>query len=604
MAEEVDKPIQHRHENAEIICGICQEKPCHPKLLSCYHAYCRTCLQRYIDINCEHGNVRCPMCRSLIEINSDGALIGVTDLLVKMISEEVIMCEVCEGSQTVSSCLECAENYCKTCAELHSKMKVSRDHHIIPNGHMLLQNKKRSPSFCTKHESELLNYFCIDCKEPICFKCNMTKHKNHGCDDIQSVAEPKRKYLEKEILENVTSRVVILEDRLQKCKYQIYNIKDKFSKQTEMMKEYVNMLKTRIDDQTKALIDNLRENVENYSHVLQNQEGVIENELRALKAKSCYIRQCVDFAGDAELIKVLPGLDGPLMRDRSVWLDENANIEYSPPNVSDDQIKEMIGVPSMRFALSSLIQLEKLSEFKADKEIRGICGISPDTVWIAYGQWIQKCTKHQGPCDKVDIGEDVYDVVKNIDAEIYVACRSSIRMVNTNLSVVKCFDLPLCPSGIAINEDGNICVCFKDAGRINMYSKEGKPCMELHRDSCQGMPQQPLKAVFAFQEMYVTDYRGNEDVTVISLEGAVRKKLKNGNMDPRGLTISRQGYVFVTDRRNNGIQIFNKQGTYLSTLNANIMMTNIFIVSENEVWIGDQRGNINVLRLLVSVSKS
>ncbi|KAK3595372.1 hypothetical protein CHS0354_008797 [Potamilus streckersoni] len=599
MAEEIDKSTKHNCQKTEIICGICQEKSCHPKLLSCYHAYCRTCLQRYIDINCEHGNVRCPMCRSLIEINSDGALIGVTDLLVKMISEEVIMCEVCETSQAVNFCLECAQSYCQTCADMHAKIKLTREHHIVPNGKILLQNKKRSTSFCTKHESEPLHYFCNDCNVPICFKCNMTEHKTHGCEDITSVAESKRKYLQQELLGQVTCRVMILEERLQKCEYKRQYIEDECKKETEMIRDHAIMLKARIDEQMKALVNKLQENVEKYFQVIQNQEGVIENELRALKAKSCYIQQCVDFAGDAELINILPGLEhGPVMKDASIWLEENANIEYSPRNVSDDEIKMMIGVPSVRLVLASPIQIEKMLEFKFDETIQGICGISPDTVWIAYGECIQKFTKHQGPCDKVDIREEVYDVAMDIDGKIYVACKSAVREVNADLSVVKCFGLSFCPSGITISEDGKICVCFKGSGRISVYSKEGKACLELHKDSCHGMPVAPLKAAIYNQQIYVTDLSSqNEDVTVMSLEGEIRNKFKHSNMDPRGLAISRQGYVFVTDKRNKCIHIFNQQGIYLSTLNSNMDYVTACIVSQTDLWIGDYVGKVRVLRL-------
>jgi hypothetical protein len=117
-------------------CSICLEEFTKPKLLPCFHTFCCKCIQQYIDNHGSSGTFNCPICRAETSIPTGGKAdtfqtnFYLTASLAGRHSLPGIGCEFCVNPATMR-CLECGENFCKTCVKPHAKSRASRDHHIV-----------------------------------------------------------------------------------------------------------------------------------------------------------------------------------------------------------------------------------------------------------------------------------------------------------------------------------------------------------------------------------------------------------------------------------------------------------------------------------------
>ena len=124
-------------------CSICfehynDESKC-PRLLSCGHSFCSSCLERLL-----HGNtIDCPTCR-----NPGSVPTGVEGLLKNFALLDIVNdtpkenvgsntgshdCEACGQKHPANfCCLDCKENMCKTAAQFHTRNKASRNHRLFP----------------------------------------------------------------------------------------------------------------------------------------------------------------------------------------------------------------------------------------------------------------------------------------------------------------------------------------------------------------------------------------------------------------------------------------------------------------------------------------
>ena len=121
-------------------CPVCCESfdghDVSPRLLSCGHSFCTSCLERLLAAD---DKITCPTCR--VEVNVPQA--GVAGLpknwaLLSLIAphhegvEGLPICEFCETKHPANSyCLECEEDMCKNAARFHTRNKTSRSHRIV-----------------------------------------------------------------------------------------------------------------------------------------------------------------------------------------------------------------------------------------------------------------------------------------------------------------------------------------------------------------------------------------------------------------------------------------------------------------------------------------
>ena len=188
-------------------CSICLEgyndKAKFPRMLSCGHSFCSSCLERLL-----YGNtIRCPTCRSLIVVPTGVAGLSKNFDLLKIVDNQPKqaakntgrqVCEPCDKKHPATfCCLDCKENMCDTAAQIHKSSKLSRDHRVVT-----FKELKANPQLafasvrCPEHNDQEFRFFDEDCGFVICRDCATLNHNGHKCVALAEAASKYRKEME------------------------------------------------------------------------------------------------------------------------------------------------------------------------------------------------------------------------------------------------------------------------------------------------------------------------------------------------------------------------------------------------------------------------
>ena len=160
--------MDNKHE-----CSLCLEDFKDPRILSCFHTYCRNCLETYLQKSSRTADsvakFGCPICRTAITIPQKGV----------------------DGFQK--------------------------------NFYLLEEKKpKSSHPMCTLHSNEDLRFYCQNCAELVCRDCKVVAHDGHSISMVDNVvAEMKLKLeqllddTEKCINENEINQRTVIESDIQ-----------------------------------------------------------------------------------------------------------------------------------------------------------------------------------------------------------------------------------------------------------------------------------------------------------------------------------------------------------------------------------------------------
>ena len=191
---------------ARLECGICLDQYKDPKLLSCFHVFCKQCLDRLVLQEEGRSILRCPNCRHATTLPPKGVsglqsdfhahhLFEIQDMLVKAKEPQ---CEKCKLKSTATGfCRDCGELVCEKCTEIHQTWKEYINHQIVTiqdvqaDAENLIPPKKKV-LYCPKHEDNVLKIYCETCNELICTDCTIQLHQGHHYDVISDTF-PKHK---------------------------------------------------------------------------------------------------------------------------------------------------------------------------------------------------------------------------------------------------------------------------------------------------------------------------------------------------------------------------------------------------------------------------
>ena len=160
MAEEVLKKLEEG-----LNCSICLDTYTDPKLLQCFHTYCRKCLVPLVDRN-QQGQLglTCPICRQVTPIPERGVaglqpafhinhLLEIQDS-VKKLDNPAVALEGAVGGATIAA------------------TNAASSTHAVKH--------------CREHLEKEVDLYCGTCRELVCYKCVIRggKHQNHDYKEI------------------------------------------------------------------------------------------------------------------------------------------------------------------------------------------------------------------------------------------------------------------------------------------------------------------------------------------------------------------------------------------------------------------------------------
>nr|XP_054761248.1 E3 ubiquitin-protein ligase TRIM33-like [Lytechinus pictus] len=201
-------------------CPVCRSTFTDPRILSCSHTFCKTCLENLLEC---HGNcqIRCPVCRAVTQVpNQDVGKLQVNISLKSLIEDTKDHPQICTNCKSDEKphadvyCQDCGKYLCTSCLHTHSQWGDFIGHDVIAmseisSGKVSVRRYRK----CSKHPKEDEELFCSTCRRFTCYKCVAIEHKEEGHQVIEGAAY-EVKHMKS--IEDQKSKVAMKRSRFQK----------------------------------------------------------------------------------------------------------------------------------------------------------------------------------------------------------------------------------------------------------------------------------------------------------------------------------------------------------------------------------------------------
>ncbi|XP_066274689.1 uncharacterized protein [Branchiostoma lanceolatum] len=213
-----------------LTCQICLEPFTEPKLLPCLHTFCTGCLEKFVaEQRGTEDALFCPTCQSKFLLPG-GVVAGLkSNVLVQNVrgtvdvyklldtkDAEDISCCSCEPREKATHwCLECCEFFCTDCVAAHQRLKPTRGHELLGKDELreriaagVAVTTQQGPT-CSKHNGEILKFYCKTCREPVCRDCSILKHREHVYDYLPDIVG--------DIKQTLNKHLSLAEEKIDEC---------------------------------------------------------------------------------------------------------------------------------------------------------------------------------------------------------------------------------------------------------------------------------------------------------------------------------------------------------------------------------------------------
>ncbi|XP_033109430.1 E3 ubiquitin-protein ligase TRIM71-like isoform X2 [Anneissia japonica] len=179
-------------------CTICFKRLQNPKSLNCLHSFCLACLEDWVK---EKGKLTCPTCSKSYPIPKGGLqklppntfINNLLETIETFSGKDQIRCACKKGEAALHYCQDCRQCLCSTCIKYHKVFRLFANHKL----HSVEDVRSMTPSQMTLlhppqclHHNKPLEFYCTDCKTPICMHCIIIDHKElEGNHKIISISK-------------------------------------------------------------------------------------------------------------------------------------------------------------------------------------------------------------------------------------------------------------------------------------------------------------------------------------------------------------------------------------------------------------------------------
>ena len=130
-----------------------------------------------------------------------GFEVEVAGYMSKIVSNSEVCCNPCVDGRSGPAevfCCTCYQFMCTFCHEYHKRHPKLSKHNMVgldqEGAKQLQTTMKPRDHYCSQpnHEDNKLNFYCESCKLLVCRDCTTVAHKDHGVNEVSTVAEAHR----------------------------------------------------------------------------------------------------------------------------------------------------------------------------------------------------------------------------------------------------------------------------------------------------------------------------------------------------------------------------------------------------------------------------
>ena len=562
MAESQAAPKQED----QLTCAICLDAFKDPKLLQCFHVYCKDCLKQLV-VKDQQGqlSLRCPTCRqstllppTATDVSSLQSafhihhLLEIQEALKKVKDSKKVKCEMCNKDRPATSyCRDCGNFICTFCTTVHSDWDAFAKHEVVALEQLESRVKqldvlKKVTLYCSLHQGKELELYCETCEELICHNCTVNKHcrPEHKYDLVSDTFERHKTDIAAS-LEPVKEHLGLVNKQVEQLGLQSCELNDQRA-----------AIKADIHQQIQQLIEILQaRKTELICQVDQHFQMKLKNltaQKDELETVQAHLVRCLSFINDS----LKRSSQGEMMKMKQLLMKQIKEVK--------DNFKPACGPTAVKFTLSPEIfqacrqfgdvYLQKVAQEKCYATGRGVEVAEPgeratavlhvvDNKGKAYTtpvetvtcELVSEKTGEKTDCSVKKMEDSQYEISYQPTSQgryqLHIKVEDEhikgspfpvtvIRKVSASRKPIEGMDRP---RGVAINKCGGIVVVEGDKNCISIFSPTGEK-----RNS--------------FGSYGTGDGQFN---------------------GPRGVAVDSDGNILVADVSNNRIQKFTSNGTFI-----------------------------------------
>ena len=308
----------------QLTCAICLDAFKDPKLLQCFHVYCKDCLQRLV-VQDQQGqlSLSCPTCRqSTVLPQATGVsglqsafhvhhLLEIKDALEKVKEPQKVKCDKCKPPQPATSyCRDCGEFICAICTTVHSRWVAFAKHEVVAMEQFESKVKeldalKKVTLYCSLHQGKELELYCETCEELICLLCTVNKHcrPEHKYDLVSDTFE-KHKAEITTSLEPINKLRTATSDALEQLDVRSHEFDDQEVAVEASVRRYVKQLHELLETKQAEEIDRLKQVMRVKRKNVAAQKEELETVLTKLDSCLSFVNDSLRTGSQGEVMKI------------------------------------------------------------------------------------------------------------------------------------------------------------------------------------------------------------------------------------------------------------------------------------------------------------
>ncbi|XP_060077342.1 tripartite motif-containing protein 2-like [Ylistrum balloti] len=582
-------------QEATLECSICMSDFNDPRILSCFHTFCTTCLEPILRKWCKRGSFPCPLCRMEIEIPSEGVSGFQRNFYVSHSNKN--------KRQSTTHC-KASDN--DTPCEIHSTHKVY--------------------------------IYCILCKQKLCVKCKDELHIDHDVEYI-SVASEREKLKLTEVTKNAQYFLGSIEEALANTHDEYIRMTREITSLKYSARDHAEKMKKAIDEDLLAMGKHLdserrlrKSKLQQFaleveekrklvtSIIEKSSKTVLDSEIDILDSSRSIMNRFLSLVRErvevpCEEMSFLPS-EIPSHGSRTV----GTVISESTRALSVSVPKRVLYVPMFEVKVVSTIK-----SISGETKVTSIAPISNTSAWVCYNnsRTIYLCNKDGVEKKQIALPGKVADISVSREGNLSIVSqqRNVIWQVDKTYSgIIREDKFPHKPQNICSGSNGLYATFISSASLLNFETKA--KLVKFDENMCNGKEipntetdEKILKSPKGLSEhangdLLVGNFCGNNcfEIVVVSPSLQVLGKIlcetsEREAIKPTAMCCDVFGNTFLSDSEKGRVFLMNKKGDrfrcFLGPEHGVTCPGAISVDGTDHLWVSNSdTGIINVFRYM------
>ena len=606
----------------QLTCAICLDAFKDPKLLQCFHVYCKDCLQRLVirqDVDSQGQlSLTCPTCRQSTLLPATGVsglqsafhihhLFEIQEALEKVKEPQNVQCEKCTKSiQTATKfCRDCGKFVCDKCTDVHSEWEDFSKHEVVSIDQVqssvkqLIPPKKVVPLYCSQHhdQGKELDLYCETCGELICLHCTVKKHKDHQYDLVGDTFERHKAEITASLepIENQFGVVNKAREQLDTRSLELDNLQATLEASVQTQ---IGRLQELLESRKAELIGQVKETIQMKKKNLAAQKDEVDTLHTQLEGCLSFVKESLRTGSQGEVMKMKKAVVKQMkemtdnFKSDNLSPRESANVKFTASSELAASVCQQFGEvylqasPEKSYATGKGLGVTRCNERATAivhivDDVGKACptpaeALTSELITETHREKIDCIVKKTKANGQYEIS---YQATNRGRHQLHIKVegehiKGSPFPVTVKLPVEK-LGSPIKiigglkkPYSVAINQKGNIIVSESGGHYVSIFSPAGKKIKSFgSRGSSLGQFNTPKGVALDFDDnILVADFH-NDRILKFSPVGDIVSAVNSSKFKrPVGIAVhphSRK--VYVADSHNHCVQILNSDLTFSSS---------------------------------------